>query len=110
MGLRLNGLRDWRCAAGEIVGETTNEDLLDVISALASEGRRSQYQIVARSAYRSFFVAGDEDLGVVTLAGNNGGKTGIQDATKAWNLNQWAGGRLRIIEGTGVGQEANVVG
>ena len=68
-------------------------------------GTDSEYQLVARSAYRCMFTEGDEDLGVAETAT----ATTLVDGTKNWPAGKWVDGYVAISEGTGRGQIKRVV-
>ena len=67
----------------------------------------SQYEVVARSAYRCLFFEGtNEDLGVASAATS----TTLTDISKNWTASTWAGGFVRIVAGTGTGQIIEISG
>jgi len=57
----------------------------------------SQYQLVNRDAYRTFFSQGEEQVGVAT----GGGPFTLTDTTKDWQPDELVGRYVRIVEGTG---------
>jgi hypothetical protein len=58
-------------------------------------GTNSQYQVVARSAYRCLFVEGNEDVGVASSCTSNS----LTDLSRNWTPDCWAGGAIAIVSG-----------
>ena len=81
--------------------------------AAADSGRKSRFFIYKQLTFAlSQLVTGSPKLyvnGDLGMADSNSGQLGkIIDATKSWTVNQWAGCRVGIIQGTGIAETVSV--
>ena len=83
------------------VASNTSTSIVPKIAWTTSPSTNSQYEVVARSAYRCLFFENNEDLGVASAAT----MSTLTDSSKSWPANTWAGGHVRIVAGTGSGQD-----
>lgn len=77
---------------GEITVTANNQTTLTFVSAGFIPDTTSEYQIF-------------DSFGTVTSVGST---TVLNDSTKKWKVNQWAGKRMRIIAGTGQNIEVTI--
>lgn len=85
-------------AGMEIASNTANTLTLKTASTITLNGT-SKYVITNRTAI------GALDSGIATGTHST---TTLQDSTKSWSVNQWAGRRLRTLTGAGMGVEATI--
>ncbi len=76
----------------QVSGNTFNT-LTTILPWTVQPGTNSQYQVIARSAYRCLFIEGEEDLGVVSSVTS----TTLTDTTKSWPADFWKDGYVQIV-------------
>jgi protein-arginine deiminase len=85
----------------QIAGNTSNTVTVSRPWATVPDDS-SQYELVARSAYRAMFFEGDEDCGVATE--ENSSSLILVDNTKNWPPGHWIDGYVLIVEGAAAGE------
>ncbi len=76
----------------QVSGNTFNT-LTTILPWTVQPGTNSQYQVIARSAYRCLFIEGEEDLGVVSSVTS----TTLTDTAKNWPADFWKDGYFQIV-------------
>ena len=89
---RINSGTGFDNTAGEITVTANNTNTLTFASAGFTPDTSTEYQLF-------------DTFGTATAVGTT---TTLNDSTKKWKVNQWAGKRIRIIAGTGQHVEATI--
>lgn len=79
------------------VSGNTADTLTTILPWTIPPGTNSEYQVIARSSYRSLFIEGEEDLGVVSSVTS----TTLTDTTKNWIPDCWTDGYVEITSESG---------